>query len=368
MALILDIDSNGELDALTDGRLVLLYLLEQLNESVIQDSIDPENATRTTTLGEIEAYLDSIRDMLDIDGDGTVDALSDGVLNLANQLGVLSGVIQTAVREGATRTTSEEIGAYLDSLQNELPVAADDSATIVQGTNGTILVLENDSDPDGNPLTITETTDPANGSVTISRDQVVVYTSDPGFTGTDSFIYSISNGAATSSATVTVTVQPADRLLTGTDGADELIGNNNLTSEGAAPEQIIGGAGDDTLVGGRGADRLTGGEGADRFEYLSLADSGADPEATLEAGDNIQDFDPTVDTIALLFDVASGTPVTPEDVTINLIFINSGLATIGLSALNTEDNQFLPEQFTIRLNNLDPATTAENILGAIVFA
>jgi len=365
MALILDIDGNGALDALTDGRLVLLYLLEQLNESVIQDSIDLENATRTT-LGEIEAYLDSIRDLLDIDGDGTVDALSDGVLNVANQLGVLSGVIQTAVREGATRTTSEEIGAYLDSLQNELPVAADDSATIVQGTNGTILVLENDSDPDGNPLTITGTTDPANGSVTISGDQVV-YTSDPGFTGTDSFTYSISNGAATSSATVTVTVQPADRPLTGTDGADMLIGNNNLTSEGAAPEQIIGGAGDDTLVGGRGADQLTGGEGADRFEYLSLADSGADPDATLESGDNIQDFDLTVDTIALLFDVAPGTPVTLEDVTINLGFINYGLATIGLSALNTEDNQFLPEQFTIRLNNLDPATTVEEILGAVVF-
>ncbi|MBC6472372.1 MAG: hypothetical protein GDA48_05805 [Hormoscilla sp. GM102CHS1] len=120
MALILDIDGNGELDALTDGRLVLLYLFKQLNESVILGSFDPENATRTT-LGEIEAYLDSIRDMLDIDDDGTVDALSDGVLKLANQLGVLSGVIQTSIREGATRTTSEEIGAYLDSLQNELP-------------------------------------------------------------------------------------------------------------------------------------------------------------------------------------------------------------------------------------------------------
>ncbi|MBC6481523.1 MAG: cadherin-like domain-containing protein [Hormoscilla sp. GM7CHS1pb] len=362
MALILDIDGNGTLDALTDGRLVLLYLLEQLNETAVASSLG-QDATRTT-LAEIEAYLDSIRDLLDIDGNGTVDALSDGVLNVADQLEVLEAVIQTALGEGATRTTPEQIGAYLDSLENEPPVAADDQAIVGQEAEISIPVLGNDS---GNPLTITETTDPANGSVTISGDQVV-YTSDPGFTGTDSFTYSISNGAATSSATVTVTVQPAEGPLTGTDGADVLIGNNNFTSLGAAPEQIIGGAGDDTLVGGRGADRLTGGEGADRFEYLSLADSGADPDRTLEPGDNIQDFAPTVDTIALLFDVAPGTPVTPEDVTINLIFINLGLATIGLSALNTEDNQFLPEQFTIRLNNLDPATTAENILGAIVFA
>lgn len=464
MAFILDIDGDGELNALTDGRLVLLYLLEQLNESTVASSIDPENATRIT-LAEIEAYLDSIRDLLDIDGDGTVDALSDGVLNVADQLEVLEAVIEGSVREGAARTTSEQIGTYLDSLENELPVAADDSATIAQGTDGTILVLENDSDPDGNPLTITEVSDPVegnmvsinengdfllytpatdfagedsffytisdgrggtasatvnvtvtsneppvaaddraiahqgaeaaipvlandsdpdgdpltvitvadpeNGAATINGD-LIVYSPDDEFTGTDSFAYSISDGAATDTATVTVTVQPTDEPLTGTDGADVLIGDDNLTSLGATVEEIIGGTGDDIIVGGRGADRLTGGAGADLFEYLSLADSGADPDATLEAGDNIQDFDPTVDTIALLFDVAPGTPVALEDVTINLSFISNGLARIGLSALNTEDpdtgEQFLPEQFTIRLNNLDPATTASEILGAIVVA
>lgn len=471
MALILDIDGNGALDALTDGRLVLLYLLEQLNETVIPGSIAPD-ATRTT-LGEIEGYLDSIRPLLDIDGNGEVDALSDGVLNVAAQLEVLEAVLQTAVREGATRTTSEQIGGYLDSLENELPVAEDDSATIAQGIDGTIAVLENDSDPDdgdsltiigvsdpvegntvsindngtpedpsddflvytaaadfegedsllytisdgrggtasatvnvtgitndppvaaddeaivaqgadaaiavlandsdpdGNSLTIITVADPENGTVDIDGDRII-YSPNDEFTGTDSFTYSISDGAATDTATVTVTVQPAEQPLAGSDGADLLIGDNDLTSLGATPEEITGGDGDDVLVGGRGADRLTGGEGANRFEYLSLADSGADPDAPFEAADNIQDFDPTVDTIALLFDVAPGTPVTPEDVGINLAFIESGLARIVLSAQNTEDpdtgEQFLPEQFTIRLNNLDPATTADEIRNAIVFA
>lgn len=459
MALILDIDGDGELDALTDGRLVLLYLLEQLNESTVASSIDPENATRTT-LAEIQAYLDSIRDLLDIDEDGTVDALSDGVLNVADQLEVLEAVLQTALGEGATRTTLGEIETYLDSLENELPVAADDSATIVQGTNGTIAVLENDSDPDGNPLTITGVSDPAegnnlsinedgdflvytaaadfagadtltytisddrggtasatvnvtaitneppvavddraiahqganaeisvlandsdldgnpltiitvanpeNGTVDIDGDRII-YSPDDEFAGTDSFTYSISDGAATDTATVTVTVQPADQPLTGTNEADVLIGDDNLTSLGATVEEIIGGAGDDVLVGGRGADRLTGGLGADRFEYLSLADSGADPNATLEAGDNIQDFDLTVDTIALLFDVAPDTPVTAADVNINLGFINFGQASVRLSTPNMEPD-FLPGQFSITLRNLDPTTTAEDILGAIVFA
>ncbi|MGK7901603.1 MAG: Ig-like domain-containing protein [Hormoscilla sp.] len=469
MAFILDIDGDGELNALTDGRLVLLDLFGLLDENTVASSIGPD-ATRTT-LADIEGYLDSIRPLLDIDGDGEVDALSDGVLNVAHQIEVLEAVLQRAVREGAARTTSEEIGAYLDSLQNELPVAADDSATIALGTEGTIAVLENDSDPDGNPLTIIGVSDPVegnnlsisengdflvytpaadfagedsllytisdgrggtasatvnvtaitneppvaeddqaivatganaeisvlandsdpdgdtltiitvadpeNGTVDIDGDRII-YSPNDEFAGTDSFAYSISDGVATDTATVTVTVQPADQPLTGSDGADVLIGDDNLTSLGATAEQIIGGAGDDVLVGGQGADQLTGGAGADRFEYLSLADSGADPAATLEAGDNIQDFDPTVDTIALLFDVAPGTPVTAADVTINLSFISNGLARIGLSALNTEDpetgEQFLPEQFTIRLNglnnleNFNSDTIGDEIRNAIVFA
>jgi len=465
MALILDIDGNGALDALTDGRLVLLYLLEQLNESTVASSIAPD-ATRTT-LAEIEGYLDSIRPLLDIDGNGMVDALSDGRLNVAAQLEVLEAVLQTALGEDPTRTTSEQIQAYLDSLENELPVAADDSTMIVQGINGTIAVLGNDSDPDGNPLTITGVSDPAdgntvsindngtpenpsddvlvytaaadfegadsllytisdgrggtasatvnvtvitnvppeatddqaivhqgadaqisvlandsdldgdtltiitvadpeNGAVTIDGDRII-YSPNDDFAGTDSFAYSISDGAATDTATVTVTVQPADEPLTGTEEADVLIGDDNLTSLGATVEEIIGGAGDDVIVGGRGADQLTGGLGADRFEYLSLADSGADPNATLEAGDSIQDFDLTVDTIALLFDVAPDTPVTAADVNINLAFIGFGQASIRLSTPNMEPD-FLPGQFSITLRNLDPTTTAEDILGAIVFA
>lgn len=464
MAFILDIDGDGELNALTDGRLVLLYLLEQLDESAVASSISPD-ATRTT-LAEIQAYLDSIRPLLDIDGNGEVDALTDGRLNVANQLEVLEGVIQTALGEDPVRTTLEQIQAYLDSLQNELPVAEDDSATIVQGTDGTIAVLENDSDPDENPLTITGVSDPVegtvsindngtpedpsddflvytaaadfvgedsllytisdgrggtasatvsvtvldndppeanddqaivhqganaaiavlandsdlnddpltiitvadpeNGTVTISGDRIT-YSPDDEFTGTDSFAYSISDGAATASATVTVTVQPADEPLTGTDEADVLIGDDNLTTLGATVEEIIGGAGDDIIIGKRGADQLTGDAGADRFEYLSLADSGADPAATLEPGDSIQDFDPTVDTIALLFDVAPDTPVTAADVNISLAFINFGQASIRLSTPNMEP-EFLPGQFSIALRNLDPTTTAEDILGGLVFA
>ncbi len=94
--------------------------------------------------------------------------------------------------------------------------------------------------------------------------------------------------------------------------------------------------------------------GADVFLYNSLADSGADPAAPDEGGDNIIDFDPTVDTIELDFEVAPGIMVGRNDVEINTAFIEFGLAP------NTPPD-FLPVQFVIQLSGLDPTTTEKDI-------
>ncbi len=96
------------------------------------------------------------------------------------------------------------------SAANQPPVAQDDVATTAFGTAVTIEVLANDSDPDGDPLTVVSVTTPANGAAEINADQTVTYTPNAGFSGTDSFGYTISDGReGTASATVTVTVQAA---------------------------------------------------------------------------------------------------------------------------------------------------------------
>jgi VCBS repeat-containing protein len=94
---------------------------------------------------------------------------------------------------------------------NDPPVALDDSATTTEGTPVTVDVLANDSDPDGDPLTVTNVTDSSHGSAVINPDQTVTYTPELGFIGTDAFSYTISDGrGGTDTADVAVTINPVN--------------------------------------------------------------------------------------------------------------------------------------------------------------
>jgi VCBS repeat-containing protein len=100
----------------------------------------------------------------------------------------------------------EEVFIITITNGNDLPVAVDDSDTTPADTPVTIDVLHNDSDPDGDALTVASVTQGADGSVTNNGDDVT-YTPDPGFSGTDSFTYTVSDGrGGTDTATVTVNV------------------------------------------------------------------------------------------------------------------------------------------------------------------
>ncbi|MGD2075834.1 MAG: S8 family serine peptidase [Gammaproteobacteria bacterium] len=91
---------------------------------------------------------------------------------------------------------------------NTAPVANDDPASTPEGTAVAIDVLANDTDGDGDALTIALVTQGANGSVGINGDNTVTYTPDSGFTGEDSFTYTATDGMANSNeATVTVVVE-----------------------------------------------------------------------------------------------------------------------------------------------------------------
>lgn len=90
---------------------------------------------------------------------------------------------------------------------NAPPVAANDSVSTAANTPITIDVMGNDSDPDGNPLTIIGMGDAPNGTVTLNPDGTITYTPNAGTSGDTSFSYTISDGHGGTS-TATVAVQP----------------------------------------------------------------------------------------------------------------------------------------------------------------
>ncbi|MFL5338383.1 MAG: Ig-like domain-containing protein [Geminicoccaceae bacterium] len=99
-------------------------------------------------------------------------------------------------------------GVVTVAVTNRPPVAAPDSAAIAYNTAQRIYVLANDSDPDGQRLSITTTSAPARGTVSISSDRrSLVYKPASGYRGSDSFPYTISDGyGGTAKALVSVTV------------------------------------------------------------------------------------------------------------------------------------------------------------------
>lgn len=90
---------------------------------------------------------------------------------------------------------------------NKPPVANDDNASTTEKTPVSIAVLANDTDADKDTLTIVVFTQPKNGVVT-KKDEVLTYRPKPGFNGTDSFTYTISDHhGGTAKANVNVTVK-----------------------------------------------------------------------------------------------------------------------------------------------------------------
>lgn len=89
---------------------------------------------------------------------------------------------------------------------NEDPVAVDDSFTVNQGNPNNLNVLANDSDPDGDPITITNFTLPEHGTLELV-DGIFIYTPEHNYVGPDSFTYTITDDYdGSDTATVTLNV------------------------------------------------------------------------------------------------------------------------------------------------------------------
>ena len=112
-----DIDGDGNADALTDGLLIIRYLFGLTGDALISGAV-ANNATRTSA-ANIEALLLTLKNSntLDIDGDGNSDALTDGLLIIRYLFGLRGdALISGAVANNATLTSVADIEASLQAF------------------------------------------------------------------------------------------------------------------------------------------------------------------------------------------------------------------------------------------------------------
>mgnify|MGYP000247609416 CR=1 FL=1 len=126
--------------------------------------------------------------------------------------------------DDATGTTSNAATVSITvEPVNDAPVAVNDNETTDQNTAIDIDVMDNDSDPEGDPIEINGFTQPSQGTVTLNLDGTFSYTPNGTFIGQDSFTYTIKDdsGAVSNTATVTIDVgedHGVELDFTGSDG------------------------------------------------------------------------------------------------------------------------------------------------------
>ena len=179
---------------------------------------------------------------------------------------------------------------------NDPPVAGDDEGSVAQDGTTTIDVLANDTDPDGDDLTVTTVTDPPTGTASIELDGTVRYTPDPGTSGTDTFDYTVEDpDGLADTATVTMTVSAGnlppdavdDTATVAEDGstsvdvlANDVDPDAGLLTVTAVTDPSLGIA----VINGDGSIAYTpdaNANGADSFDYTIEDPDGASDTATV---------------------------------------------------------------------------------------
>ncbi|EHH2480965.1 tandem-95 repeat protein [Vibrio parahaemolyticus] len=108
---------------------------------------------------------------------------------------------------GVSESTTVEVNV---TPVNDAPVAKDDIATTQEDTAVTIDVLPNDTDADGDKLSIESASVPKEQGTVEVVDGKLVFTPAENFNGDAEITYTVTDGALTDQAKVTVTVNPVD--------------------------------------------------------------------------------------------------------------------------------------------------------------
>ena len=240
----------------TDGTLT-----DTATVSVTVNSTEPVNAAPVAgddglaTNQDVPLSVAVASDLLGNDSDADGDALSldsftqpvngvltdngDGTLSYTPNVGY-NGVDTFAytVTDG-TLTDTATVSVTVNSTEpvNAAPVAGDDGLATNQDVPLSVAVasdlLGNDSDADGDALSLDSFTQPVNGVLTDNGDGTLSYTPNVGYNGVDTFAYTVTDGTLTDTATVSVTVNSTEPV-----NAAPVAGDDGLATDQDVPLSV----------------------------------------------------------------------------------------------------------------------------------
>ena len=144
-------------------------------------------------------------------GSFTVPAGQGRALTFRATAGPAPGDQSNTASAAGSNFTPVSTGPTATVRVNAAPVVRDDTASVAEDGSVTVHPLANDSDPDGDPLSVSSITQPSHGTATLHPDGSVTYVPDPNYNGADSFTDTVcdpTGGCGT--ATVSVTVVPVN--------------------------------------------------------------------------------------------------------------------------------------------------------------
>lgn len=247
--------------------------------------------------------------------------------------------------DGQGGTSSANVSVSVSPV-NDVPVALNDTVTVFESLEAALMPLDNDSDVDGDTLTITAVSAASNGTVTISPDNLsLLYTANAGYLGADSITYTISDGngeSATATLTLNVVDQPtplvlsADSVTLDEDTSASITPLNNDVGDVLAVTTVTQGVHGAVAISSPTVVNyvpVSNYNGADSFTYTVTDQWGNTAVQTVSV---------TVDSINDLPVVVSDTVMTDQGVVVVIVPLENDTdvesAVLSISALTTPTN------------------------------
>ncbi|MFO1170036.1 MAG: Ig-like domain-containing protein [Hyphomicrobiaceae bacterium] len=196
--------------------------------------IDPDGDTLTVTQVVINGTTYLAEYTYNIPGFGDLAVFSDGRFEFSpveNFTGAVPAITYT-IDDGNGGTTTATLDITVTPV-DDVPVTSSLLVTTLEDTPTSVEQLYA-FDPDGDTLTYAQgATTAQHGSVTINPDGTFTYTPAAGYSGADSFSYTVTDGTTSQEMLVDVTVRPVNDAPAGTDKTISLDEDTSYTFSAA---------------------------------------------------------------------------------------------------------------------------------------